>query len=210
MPKDKQETVTKKRKRGLEDDYDQYSRSLRPHTLNGSISKRDAEILHDRALTLIDIASIYWNTKQYSRAKTCINSAIKDLLEAIDIFEQLSDANIKESIKSYNKLLKVFQANQAKVSNKLVEQPQAAPGTPIADMYSVQIQDTTPHTPPRINNASTYKKSISPGSHRHTRNSCKLFNCDSGSESDSSNTSLDDKRRFRGENNISARSIFKL
>ena len=59
-----QSSSKNKRKRtNLEFDYDTYSSDLIHHTLNGRSSKKDAKILHDRAITLLDIAKIYLENK---------------------------------------------------------------------------------------------------------------------------------------------------
>lgn len=201
------ETQNDRKRKRLEDDYDTYSNDLILHTLDGRISIDDAKALHDRAITLIDIAKIYWGNDQFSKARVCISSAINDIKKAIDVLKQLNDAKANNSMKNYRNLLTVFRANEVKVDNLL--NPTSAPSSPLINRYD--DSDKTPQTPPRHNRTLKYPKSITPDSvRRHTRRNCGLFGCESGSESDSHEPSRNKKPDLQHKPNITGTSLFKI
>ncbi len=95
----------KKRKR-LEGEYDEYSRRTMPHTVLEQCSESFAKCFHDRAITCIELANIYWLNRFGETAISYIENGIADLIRAQDIYKKLdnkqSEKNAREIQKCYS------------------------------------------------------------------------------------------------------------
>lgn len=116
--KNQKEPNFKKRKR-LERDYCEYSKDNIPHTLQGQYAIKYAKNFHDRAITCIDLANIYWQNSFYDAALIYVKSGIADLNRAKNIYLKLQ-SNPQE-VKRCDTIQGIFKQNVKTIKSAIKE-----------------------------------------------------------------------------------------
>jgi len=138
----------KKRKR-LERDYCEYSKDNIPHTLQGEYAVKYARNFHDRAITCIDLANIYWQNGMNEAALIYVENGVEDLKRAVKIYKKIQSNN--SDAQKCLQYISVFKTNiqtiKSTIKQSAISDTEAIPQATISDTEAIP-QATISNTEP--------------------------------------------------------------
>lgn len=190
------------KRRRLEKDFDTYTTEGIAYFANGTLSERAAKILHDRALTCVDLANAYISNNQYSNALIYVKSAINDIKEALLILKKLKSVCTDKYSKNYKNLLILCNKHVKSIDEMQEESDDNTSHISETSHSSSEITSTPPR---KRHRSALLNETISPDTKSITRSKRHLLFAD---KNDSDTYSETQESKFGTKSNISGSLSF--